>query len=125
MTPTKDEWRSSRESDSSTRSAGRARKQDPRHERPLGHMPLYQYREDRPAVIIVPTLVRSESGKPEPIVYCASCQSRLTYDVAYVDIDNAPPAMRWYCRACAEQINRDNAFAVAQPQALARSADKS
>ena len=125
MTPTKDEWRSSRESDSSTCSAGRVRKQDPRHARPLGHVPLFQNWEDPPAVIIVPTLVRSESGKPEPVVYCTSCQGRLTYHVAYVDIDNAPPAMRWYCGACAEQINRDNAFAVAQPQALARSADKS
>ncbi len=76
-------------------------------------------------MIIVPTLVRSESGNPEPIVYCASCQGRLTYDGAYVDIDNAPPAMRWYCRACAEEINRHTAFAMAQLQALARSADKS
>ena len=77
-------------------------------------------------MIIVPTLVRSESGKPEPTVYCASCQGKLTYDVAYVDIDNAPPAMRWYCRPCADRISRDTTdFAVAQLQALARSADQS
>jgi hypothetical protein len=60
-------------------------------------------------------------GKPEPTVYCASRRARLTYDVACVDIDNAPPAMRWYSRPCAERISRHADFAVAQLQARARS----
>ena len=76
-------------------------------------------------MIIVPTVVRSESDTPEPTVYCVSCRARLSYDIAYVDIDNAPPAMRWYCRPCAERISRDTDFAVAQLQARARSAHHS
>ena len=61
------------------------------------------------------------NGMPELSVYCASRRARLTYDVACVDIDNAPPAMRWYSRPCADRISRDVDFTVAQLQARARS----
>ena len=76
-------------------------------------------------MIIVPTLVRSEVGKPEPLSTAHPARTELRVTSCMSTPTVSPPDIRWYCGACAEQINWDSAFTVAQPQALAGSADKS